>query len=135
MMKYILGATIFCGLGAFWIAHRNTPRMAAMPISNPQAPAAVLAKQPDQKPFMFLAKGVQEYCLDQYDLTNCMAYAVKCGKDCASLLPPSFVARLFNDYNKYLLSRGEQPLRPLRIPASRGPKTAPIKSTLKSSAF
>lgn len=83
---------------------------------NPK-PATIVRSETDFKDRLLLGKGVQHYCINQFELASCLAYAIECGKDCDDLLPVKVRKKMFNEYNKYLIARGE---RPIQSPALDG---------------
>lgn len=62
------------------------------------------------KDHLLLSKGVQHYCVKNFELASCLAYAIECGEECEPLLPFDVRKKMFNEYNKYLLASGEEPL-------------------------
>lgn len=144
MNKIVFGFFLVLGLAAAAFMGKNmrVPESvqiaAVVPGGSPALAGNVIGSH---KPYMALAKGVQKFCLDDYEMESCLGYAVKCGEQCDSLLPKSVRVRILTDFNKYRVAKGEKPFIPPRAPASdeaekpNSIRIQPTKSTLKSGSI
>jgi hypothetical protein len=104
----LVGLSVLVLAYAFWPASDQTSRVAVQQsVQSPEISGS--SKKQNPKRVLMAMKGVQKFCVDQFEMTSCLVYFSECEEQCQAILDVSHRVKILTAFNAYLVKHGQKP--------------------------